>query len=73
MNTNTQPGRLEALRNSLETARDIEHPGLQSTRPEFREMHAMYLKGLKDGIQVAIDAIDAELRIIAAGQQAAHQ
>lgn len=68
MKTDTTTGRLEALRRSLEAARDagqVEAPACIKTQ------HDLYMKGLNDGVQLAIDAITWELRTIAAGQAAA--
>jgi hypothetical protein len=70
MSTNTTTGRLEALKRGLEAARDT-----QQLQPpaSIRQQHDIYMQGMNDGVQLAIDAIVWELRTIAAGQQAANQ
>jgi hypothetical protein len=56
---NMQPTikRLQGLKQSLEAARDTEHP-----------IKMPLIDAMNSGLQIAIDAIDSELRIIAAGQ-----
>ncbi len=62
MSTLTAAGRLEALKRSLEVARDVQH-----TCPDsVRALHESHVKGLRAGLQIAISAIEAELRFIQA-------
>lgn len=70
MSTNTITGRLEALKRGLESARDTNHLPPPAS---IRHQHDIYMQGLNDGVQLAIDAITWELRTIAAGQAAAAQ
>ena len=68
MSTNTIAGRLEALKSGLEAARSTAHIEQPAS---IKTQHDLYLKGLNDGVQLAIDAITWELRTIEAGQAAA--
>jgi hypothetical protein len=68
MSTLTVTGRLEALKGGLEEARDTNH---MPPPASIRQQHDLYMLGLNDGVQLAIDAITWELRTIAAGQAAA--
>jgi hypothetical protein len=70
MSTNTTTGRLEALKRGLESARDTRQ---MEPPASIRQQHDIYMKGLNDGVQLAIDAITWELRAIEAGQAAAAQ
>jgi hypothetical protein len=70
MSTANVTGRLEALKRGLEAARDT---GRMEPPASIRQQHDLYMQGLNDGVQLAIDAITWELRTIAAGQAAAHQ
>lgn len=70
MNTITIAGRLEALKRSLEAAQIAKKP---TVPVGIRPQHDLYMLGLNDGVQLAIDAIAYELNTIDAGQQAAHQ
>lgn len=67
-NANAIISRLEQLRASLEAARN----SLADTAGygEFMRVHA---RGMNDGLQVAIDSIDSEIRIIRAGEEAAQK
>jgi len=68
VNTVTVAGRLEALQRSLEAARNTAQVEVPAS---IRTQHDLYVQGLNDGVQLAIDAITWELRTIAAGQAAA--
>ncbi|MFS2027676.1 hypothetical protein [Massilia sp. CT11-137] len=68
MNTVTVAGRLEALQRSLEAARSTPHSQVPAS---IRQQHDLYMQGLNDGVQLAIDAITWELRTIAAGEATA--
>lgn len=70
VNTVTVAGRLEALQRSLEAARSTPHSQVPAS---IRQQHDLYMQGLNDGVQLAIDAIAHELKTISAGQLAAHQ
>lgn len=67
-NANATISRLEQLRASLEAARN----SLADTAGygDFMRVHA---RGMNDGLQVAIDSIDSEIRIIRAGARAANE
>jgi soluble cytochrome b562 len=67
MSTNPTIDRLEALKRSLEVARDVKHDTPQSIRDVFES----HVKGLRAGLQIAIDAIDTEVQMIQAGASAA--
>lgn len=70
MSTITVAGRLEALKRSLEAAQNAK----QLPPPaSIRQQHDLYMQGLNDGVQLAIDAIAYELNTIDAGLLAAHQ
>lgn len=56
--------RLEALRCGLVAARDFNHS------PEIRAVVPQYLEGQSNGLNIAIQAIDTEIRMIRAGEQA---
>lgn len=56
--------RLEALRCGLVAARDFQHS------PEIRAVVPQYLEGQSNGLNIAIQAIDTEIRMIRAGEQA---
>jgi hypothetical protein len=63
-------GRLEALQRSLEAARSTPHTRVPAS---IRQQHDLYMQGLNDGVQLAIDAIAHELQTISAGQLAVAQ
>lgn len=67
VSTNTQIGRLEALRRSLEHARSAGHVAVPVS---LKAQHDLYMQGLNDGVQLAIDAIGWEIKIVEAGQKA---
>jgi uncharacterized protein YoaH (UPF0181 family) len=63
-------GRLEALKRSLEAAQGAKQSPVPAS---IRQQHDLYVQGLSDGVQLAIDAIASELRAIDAGELAIHQ
>jgi soluble cytochrome b562 len=69
MSTNPAIERLEALKRSLEAARDVKHETPAMLRGEYRAQHEFHLRGLTAGLEIAIGAIDSELRIIGASQR----
>jgi hypothetical protein len=66
----TLTGRLEALKWSLEAAQEAKHSPVPAS---IRQQHDLYVQGMNDGVQLAIDAITHELQAIEAGELAAHQ
>lgn len=66
----TTAKRLEGLKQSLEAARDVKHSPLGLTG-HYLELFEQSSAGRKAGLQLAIDAIEAELRIVAAGDAVA--
>jgi hypothetical protein len=70
MSTQTTTGRLEALKRSLEAARDTDQSPIPAS---IRQQHDLYMQGLNDGVQLAIDAINYELQTVNAGLLAVHQ
>jgi soluble cytochrome b562 len=68
MNLNPAIERLEALKRSLEAARDVKHVTPSTLRGECRIQHEFHLRGLTAGLEIAIGAIDSELRLVRAGQ-----
>jgi hypothetical protein len=68
MSTITAEARLAALKRSLEAARDTEHPVMASLSGHYRDIYEQHLQGLTTGLQIAIDAIEFDLQLIAAGQ-----
>jgi hypothetical protein len=70
MTTYTATRRLEGLKQSLEAARDVAHPPTMLTGSHLAT-YEQHLRGVKAGLQLAIDAIDTEIRMIAAGDAAA--
>ena len=70
MSTSTQVGRLDALRRSLEHARSA---GQVAVPASLKSQHDLYMQGLNDGVQLAIDAIGWEIKIVEAGQRAASE
>jgi hypothetical protein len=54
--------RLEALKQSLTAARDTDHPSRKYLTGTTLEMHEQHLRGLAAGLQIAISAIDREIR-----------
>jgi hypothetical protein len=63
-------GRLEALKRSLEAAQGAKQSPVPAS---IRQQHDLYVQGLNDGVQLAIDAIACELKAIKAGDLAALQ
>jgi hypothetical protein len=63
--------RFQALQRSLQAAQDAEHPTMTSLTGEHSARYDGHVRGMRAGLQVAIDAITSELAIIAAGQRAA--
>lgn len=59
--------RLRALQRSLVAAQGAHHPQTSLTG-EFRANYDGHIRGLRAGLQVAIDAIDTEVAVIAAGE-----
>ncbi|MGZ4819361.1 MAG: hypothetical protein ACXVZJ_12085 [Terriglobales bacterium] len=70
MTNYTTTRRLEGLRKSLEAARDVAHPPTPLTGVHLAT-YEQHLRGVRAGLQLAIDAIDTEIRVIAAGEAAA--
>lgn len=70
MNTQTVAGRLEALKRSLMVAHAGEHPEPSGLDREHRALYDGHMQGLKAGLQIAINAIEAELRLVAVGEVA---
>jgi soluble cytochrome b562 len=67
MNAHPAIDRLEALKRSLQAARDTKHNIPES----IRELHEPHIQGLNAGLQIAINAIDRELGFALTGQAAA--
>jgi hypothetical protein len=63
-------GRLESLKRSLEAAQGAKQSPVPAS---IRQQHDLYALGLNDGVQLAIDAIANELKVIDAGELAIHQ
>lgn len=54
---------LQALRHSLQSARDTKHVTAMGKPSEFQQGHARYIAGLTDGLDVALRLIALEIQM----------
>jgi hypothetical protein len=65
---------LQALRHSLQSARDTKHVTALGKPSEFQQGHERYIAGLTDGLDVALRLIALEIQMAEDGAVAApHQ
>lgn len=59
----TEIQRLEALKHSLEAARDTKHGALETLTGDCLKQFESHIKGLRAGLQIAINAVDDDIRM----------